>query len=113
MTRRYAVSPGAELKVLMRLSSAIAIAWLCLSANIALALEPLDGKTREFLESHCFRCHGSKTQKAKFRLDNLSTDFSDPQVAQKWTPLPISASSPGISRRRYCEPVATTTVRPS
>ena len=106
MTRRYAASPGAELKALMRLSSAIAIAWLCLSANIALALEPLDGKTREFLESHCFRCHGSKTQKARFRLDNLSTDFSDPQVAQKWSEVVFRINAGEMPPEKEPQPAA-------
>ncbi len=68
----------------VRLAGVIALASLCLSANTVIALEPLDGTAREFLKSHCFRCHGSETQKGKFRLDNLSTDFSDPQVAKKW-----------------------------
>ena len=71
-------------QVLMRLAKVIAMASLCVSANTATALETMDDTTRDFLETHCFRCHGSKTQKGKFRLDNLSTDFSDPQVAQKW-----------------------------
>ncbi|MCH8048268.1 MAG: DUF1587 domain-containing protein [Planctomycetes bacterium] len=41
-------------------------------------------KAHEFLKSHYFKCHDSSKQKRKFRLDNLSTDFADPQVAQKW-----------------------------
>jgi len=84
MTRREKSPVNGRPRESMRLAVVIALASICLSANTVTALEPLDGKAREFLESHCFRCHGSKTQKGKFRLDNLSTDFSDPQVAQKW-----------------------------
>ena len=75
---------GVQPQALVRLASVIAIASLCVSANTATALEPMDDTTRDFLKAHCFRCHDSETQKSKFRLDNLSTDFSDPQVAQKW-----------------------------
>jgi len=75
---------GVQPQALMRLAKVIAMASLCVSANTETALETMDATTRDFLETHCFRCHGSETQKGKFRLDNLSTDFSDPQVAQKW-----------------------------
>ena len=50
MTRRHGVSPGAEVKALARLAGAIVIGSLCLLANTATALEPVDSKTRQFLE---------------------------------------------------------------
>ena len=37
-----------------------------------------------FFETHCLRCHNEEKKKGRFRLDNLSTDFSDPQVAEQW-----------------------------
>lgn len=37
-----------------------------------------------FFKLHCLRCHDSNTQKGSFRLDNLSRDFSDISVAQRW-----------------------------
>ncbi len=39
---------------------------------------------RPFLENHCVECHGPKKQKGKFRLDDLSHDFTDPHAARKW-----------------------------
>ena len=74
----------AQLQTLIQLVRVIAVALICVSANTATALEPMDNTIRVFLNDHCFRCHNSKIQKGKFRLDNLSTDFSTPQVAQKW-----------------------------
>ncbi len=74
----------AQRQALVWLANVIIVASLCMSANITVALEPLDGTTHDFLKAHCFRCHNSETQKGKFQLDNLSTDFSNPQVAQKW-----------------------------
>ena len=106
MTRRHGVSPGAEVKALARLAGAIVIGSLCLLANTATALEPVDSKTRQFLESHCFRCHGSKVQKAKFRLDNLSTDFSDPQVAQKWGEVVFRINAGEMPPKKEPQPAA-------
>ena len=41
-------------------------------------------QVQPFLEKHCFSCHGEKKQKGKLRLDNLSTDFSDLEIAEEW-----------------------------
>ncbi|MBM81663.1 MAG: hypothetical protein CMJ78_13875 [Planctomycetaceae bacterium] len=57
------------------------VVFLATTAN---AQQPLDKASLEFIKTHCVRCHNGETQEGKFRLDNLSTDFSNPQVAQKW-----------------------------
>ncbi|HAY78492.1 MAG TPA: hypothetical protein DCY79_01655, partial [Planctomycetaceae bacterium] len=44
----------------------------------------LDVSSRAFFKAHCLRCHDSEKQKGKFRLDNLSNDFTNPLVAEKW-----------------------------
>jgi hypothetical protein len=49
------------------------------------AQQPLDKTSLDFLKSHCVRCHNGEKQEGQFRLDNLSTDFSSPQVAEKWS----------------------------
>ena len=48
-------------------------------------VEGLEVSTRAFFKAHCLRCHDSEKQKGKFRLDNLSTDFTNPLVAEKWS----------------------------
>ncbi|MEC9351791.1 MAG: DUF1592 domain-containing protein [Planctomycetota bacterium] len=50
----------------------------------AKAADPLGADAQEFIKSHCIKCHDARKQKGKFRLDNLSADFTDPQVAEKW-----------------------------
>ena len=45
----------------------------------------LDVSSRAFFKAHCLRCHDSEKQKGKFRLDNLSTDFTNPLIAEKWS----------------------------
>jgi hypothetical protein len=50
----------------------------------AKAADPLGDDAQQFIKSRCIKCHDAKKQKGKFRLDNLSADFTDPQVAEKW-----------------------------
>ena len=45
---------------------------------------PLSAHAQQFIKSRCIKCHDAGKQEGKFRLDNLSTDFTDPQVAEKW-----------------------------
>ncbi len=54
-------------------------------STCANAQQPLDKTSLDFLKSHCVRCHNSEMQEGQFRIDNLSTDFSSAQVAQKWS----------------------------
>ena len=42
---------------------------------------------RPLLQKHCFRCHGKKVQKAKFRLDRLGPDMSKEKSAMLWHEL--------------------------
>ncbi len=39
---------------------------------------------RPFLIEHCSTCHGPKKQKGDLRLDTLSGQFLNPQIASKW-----------------------------
>lgn len=58
---------------------------IVVSSTTANAQQALDKTALEFVKAHCLRCHNGETQEGQFRIDNLSTDFSDPQVAQKWS----------------------------
>ncbi len=40
--------------------------------------------TDAFIETYCLRCHNESKQKGDFRLDTLTTDFTNPEVAEKW-----------------------------
>lgn len=68
---------------------------LCLAMSIVAALMPTIATAEyvpvkmpphvvAFLESHCFRCHGAKEQKAGLRLDNLGVDFLAGKTADQW-----------------------------
>ena len=37
-----------------------------------------------FLEKHCIACHGTKKQKGKLRLDELSIELSNDSIAAHW-----------------------------
>ena len=41
-------------------------------------------KLKPFLQENCFRCHGEKVQKAKFRLDDLPFKPTDPDNYDLW-----------------------------
>ena len=47
--------------------------------------ESFNKTVRPFLQTHCFRCHGPKTQEGELRLDQLAGDFSQRHIAEKWT----------------------------
>ena len=36
------------------------------------------------MKTYCLRCHNARQQKGSFRLDNLSQDFSNQAVSQRW-----------------------------
>ena len=61
------------------------MAAFAVALQSATAAGPLDEDAQKFIKSRCIKCHDAKKQKGKFRLDNLSTDFTDPQVAEKWS----------------------------
>lgn len=50
-----------------------------LSAN-----EDFKSSATHFLEEHCIKCHGEKKQKGDIRLDTLSFNFEDAEVAVMW-----------------------------
>ena len=54
-----------------------------------LSISPVLGGTlsqelKPFLRQYCVECHGEKKQKAKLRLDQLSTDLTDLETAEQW-----------------------------
>jgi hypothetical protein len=44
----------------------------------------LSQELKPFVSKYCVACHGEKKQKAKLRLDNLSTDLTDLKTAEQW-----------------------------
>jgi hypothetical protein len=71
---------------LRRLPLSIGIV-IVVGSTVASAEQPLDKPSLDFLASHCVRCHNGEKQEGQFRLDNLSTDFSNAQIAEKWSEI--------------------------
>ena len=69
---------------MMPIKTVSALILIGVTMQIATAMDALDDRSRMFLKSHCLECHNDQKQEGKFRLDNLSPDFTDPQAAQKW-----------------------------
>ena len=56
------------------------------AANLSAAPEPatIPDSTQHFFKENCVRCHGPKKQKAKIRIDRISTKIADEAIAQQW-----------------------------
>lgn len=82
---------------------ALFIAILTLTASCAWA-----GDTQppapQFFEQHCFRCHGEDKQKADFRLDTLSRDFSVQIVAERWAEVMFRLNNGEMPPRKERQP---------
>lgn len=63
------------------------LAGIALSvASPALAQEgnAFDTQFRRFAADHCIACHGAEVQRSKLRLDNLPSNFANPDSASTW-----------------------------
>ena len=90
-----------------RVMSLFSLTGVLVLASIDAAIsEDAEGVFGDFFKSHCLRCHDSETQKGKFRLDNLSTDFSDPQVAQKWDEVVLRINAGEMPPEEEPQPTA-------
>lgn len=73
--------------------------WLC---AISVSARCVWGEDVEFeksvlpiLQSHCFRCHGPDKQEGSFRLDNLSTAFTEDRAATEYWHEALNAIQAG------------------
>ncbi|MEM7011283.1 MAG: DUF1592 domain-containing protein [Verrucomicrobiota bacterium] len=55
------------------------------AARASDSVPDFETKIRPILAEHCYGCHGPEEQKAKLRLDNMSTDLiADVRAAERW-----------------------------
>jgi hypothetical protein len=66
---------------------------LLLLACAAHAAAPSRAEVEPFLRDYCLRCHNAEKKKGDLRLDNLSADFNDLLVAQKWDEVMLRINS--------------------
>jgi len=64
-----------------------------LIAGVAHAATPSRAEVEPFLRDYCLRCHNAEKKKGDLRLDNLSADFNDLLVAQKWDEVMLRINS--------------------
>ncbi|MFM8470087.1 MAG: c-type cytochrome domain-containing protein, partial [Limisphaerales bacterium] len=57
------------------------------------AAAPSRSEVEPFLRDYCLRCHNAEKKKGDLRLDNLSADFNDLLVAQKWDEVMLRINS--------------------
>ncbi len=85
-------------------SVAVILFWLVTFGMVEAA--ELDFSTRNFFKVHCLRCHDSEKQKGKFRLDNLSTDFTNPLIAEKWNEVRFRINAAEMPPKAEKQPTA-------
>ena len=66
------------------LSPAILFCTAITTLSAADAPPRLPPHVAQFLDQHCFRCHGPKAQKGGLRLDNVSGNFLEGKNADLW-----------------------------
>lgn len=72
----------------MKLSRLLAPALFLVAASSHAAPEPpratMDARHKPLLATYCAKCHDEKTQKGKFRVDDLPYAITDVQSADRW-----------------------------
>ncbi len=58
--------------------------WILLAGAVSAEAASEDAEARAFLNQNCLECHGAEKPKGKFRVDNLSSNFSDQASREGW-----------------------------
>ncbi len=66
------------------LSCLVLAIWIEQSGSAAEPHAAMSPPRREFLHAHCQKCHGAKTQEARFRVDDLPLAITDLATAERW-----------------------------
>ncbi len=78
--------------------------WLaCFTAFASFAAEI---PTKAFFAEHCVRCHGAKQPKSEFRVDTLTTNFTDLSVAERWAEVMFRINSGEMPPKKEPQPKA-------
>ena len=65
-----------------------------------------DAAVQPFFKTYCLRCHNDKVHKGEFRLDNLSRNFTNQSVAQRWGELLFRINAGEMPPRKEPQPKA-------
>ena len=57
---------------------------LFFSVSLGMQAAEAEGFAKQFLESHCIRCHGEEKQKGKLALHNVSFNFAKAGNSDLW-----------------------------
>jgi len=67
-----------------RFSLFVAVLLCCSLCHSTDAADSFEAVVRPFIKRHCVSCHGPETQEGDRRLDQLSTDLTELEVAEQW-----------------------------
>lgn len=91
----------------MKAHRAILAAVVVAAAGTPAAADPGDFDTavRPFLKTYCLTCHDQQ-EKGGFRLDTLSRDLADQQVAQRWAEVLFRMNAGEMPPKKSPQPKA-------
>lgn len=65
-----------------------------------------DAVIAPFFRIYCVRCHGESKQDGEFRLDNLSRDFTNQGIAQRWSEVVFRLNAGEMPPKKERQPKA-------
>ncbi len=74
------------------------------AANAADGTIGFEQAVQPFFQTYCLRCHNAQKQEGKFRLDTLSRDFADQEVAQRWGEVVFRMNSGEMPPKKEAQP---------
>ena len=83
------------------------VSLVALSRSLQAADEVAAGFDRAmqpFLETFCLRCHNAQKQEGEFRLDQLSRDFAQQAVAQRWSEVVVRMNAGEMPPKKEPQP---------
>ena len=76
------------------------------AATAADAAAGFDQAVQPFFHTYCLRCHNAQKKEGEFRLDALSLDFADQDVAQRWSEVVFRMNSGEMPPKKEPQPTS-------
>ena len=76
------------------------------AATAADAAAGFDEAVQPFFHTYCLRCHNAQKKEGEFRLDALSLDFADQDVAQRWSEVVFRMNSGEMPPKKEPQPTS-------
>ena len=92
--------------ILVWMGLMIAAPTAATAADAADAAAGFDEAVQPFFHTYCLRCHNAQKKEGEFRLDALSLDFADQDVAQRWSEVVFRMNSGEMPPKKEPQPTS-------